>query len=235
LAPVPRTKEVVPLAQSFSTPEELAAAKGSFAFSWEASQWASAYELQVSSNKSFARPQEYKTDATEKEVAVAAPGSYAWRVRSVDAASGPLSLWSEARVAKYSKELKAPEPRAIAAIEPTPMPTPKPTPMPTPVEEILAPPAALEPRPSTSVVALRGSSSFVSFKWTPVGGATSYRLEISTDRAFASTSRAVDVSKTSFFVHSLPAGNYFWRVRATVKQKPTLWSEPTQLNVTATK
>jgi hypothetical protein len=75
-----------------------------------------------------------------------------------------------------------------------------------------APAELLAPRPEQVV---RASSFDLMFRWTPVVGAQSYRLEIARDEGFFDLAEErLTGAKTSVRITGLEPGTYFWRVTA---------------------
>ena len=71
------------------------------------------------------------------------------------------------------------------------------------------------------------------FAWSPVQGATAYRVEVSTDPVMVNVIQRATTDKTSFTVGEVPAGGRYWvRVRAVVGDGIVGgWSKPRALRV----
>lgn len=66
------------------------------------------------------------------------------------------------------------------------------------------------------------------FKWNPVSGATSYRLEVATDLHYSTKYIAVDIVGTSYTPPAeitIPIGKYCWNVRAKNNYGNSVWSD----------
>lgn len=77
------------------------------------------------------------------------------------------------------------------------------------------PAQAAIPTPRPSLPAADEIVQQPEFQWTPVGQATSYRLQLALDHRFAAIWRTVTTTANRYVpTDALPAGSYWWRVRA---------------------
>lgn len=91
-------------------------------------------------------------------------------------------------------------------------------------------PVALTPRPGEVVLAPPGSTT--GFGWTPLGGVTKYRLEISAQEDFTELAAVFQVAGTGARVAlTLEEAQWFWRVRADDDSESTAPSTPLRFRV----
>ena len=91
------------------------------------------------------------------------------------------------------------------------------------------PPLLVSP-PSTKIVHIEDTIEEIVLDWQPVIGASAYQLEISPDDQFNAPIGGTRVVRATTFAPNptLPAGAYFWRVRAlstSAVPEPGVWSE----------
>ncbi len=79
-------------------------------------------------------------------------------------------------------------------------------------QRVAGPPLLLTPGDKALVVAAEGEKPEMSFSWTPVPTARSYRLRISTSPIFNSLSYDKRISSSSLRVSNLAEGVYYWAV-----------------------
>jgi hypothetical protein len=79
-------------------------------------------------------------------------------------------------------------------------------------QRVSGPPLLLMPPDKMPVLAAEGEKPVVTFSWTNVPTAASYRLLISTSPIFATLAYNKRVSSVSVPVSSLPEGTYYWAV-----------------------
>lgn len=80
--------------------------------------------------------------------------------------------------------------------------------------KVIAPPTLLRPRNLEPIISADPEREVVRFQWSPVAQARSYRLRVSPSPLF--TQLVIDrrVSSARFNARGLPAGDYYWTVRA---------------------
>jgi hypothetical protein len=86
---------------------------------------------------------------------------------------------------------------------------------------VLAPPALVAPLNLAPVIAENPRAAQIRFEWSPVDGAISYTLRISSTTMFTKLLKDVKVSGTSAEVSGLDSGDYFWNVSASDAKKQT--------------
>jgi hypothetical protein len=95
-------------------------------------------------------------------------------------------------------------------------------------------PATTPPGTTPPLALVRsGQKAQLGFAWTPVQGATAYRVEVSTDAVMVNVVKRETTTQTTFSVGEVPAGGRFWvRVRAIVGDGIVGgWSKPRPLRV----
>jgi FecR protein len=79
---------------------------------------------------------------------------------------------------------------------------------------ILLAPEPISPPTASSLRFLGGDPVSVTFRWTPVDGASSYQLELAENSRFDRVARRLNVHDTETKIDQLGAGIYWWRVRS---------------------
>ncbi|MBI1955307.1 MAG: FecR domain-containing protein [Acidobacteria bacterium] len=103
---------------------------------------------------------------------------------------------------------------------------------PTVKKKIVAPPILLTPPNMAPVVIRDAKTTEVEFTWTPVPGADSYRLRVSSSPILATTHYDRRVQTTSVRLPSFAEGNYYWAVTSIdARRNESQPSEPNQFSV----
>lgn len=182
---------------------------------WSVVEGATNYHLAVANNPWFG-PKVVDTDVVGTSFTLAfdlvAGGTYYWRVNASNGAGagGTSATW-----------------RFIVAGSPGPEATPTPTPLPT------ATPGAALSAPVLRSPGAAGSTPIIGtlkpeYRWNPVDGATSYRIQLSRNASFTSLVTNTTTAGTSYSVpwSNLSTGTqYWWRVMAMNSAGASDWSQ----------
>jgi len=94
-------------------------------------------------------------------------------------------------------------------------------------QRVMGPPLLLIPANNAPVISSDGARTEVTFNWTPVPQARSYRLRISNSPIFATIAYDKRVSSSTVKVPGLPLGTYYWAVSSLdEKNQESQTSEP---------
>jgi hypothetical protein len=230
LIPPPNMQRLKPVVETFKSDHDLKTAAHGFNLQWKPQSFAEAYELQWGADAQFTKSKTFKVKETSRLLKVTKPDSYAARVRALDADGTPISAYSSVETASYRKTLFVPpvvqkpvvkaEPRIPASVQGGNLISSLPLPQ------------LREPASASALVSLEDAPTFVTFKWKPLKGATSYTIQISSDADFTKVVKEQKVDSTSYlFQKGLPEGKVFWRVRANTKGGFSNWSDPNDINV----
>lgn len=103
---------------------------------------------------------------------------------------------------------------------------------PTVKRKIVAPPILLTPPNMAPVVIRDAKTAEVEFTWTPVAGADSYRLRVSSSPILATTLYDRRVQTTSVRLPSFAEGNYYWAVTSIdSRHNESQQGEPNQFSI----
>ena len=85
-------------------------------------------------------------------------------------------------------------------------------------EKVMAPPDLLEPNNIKPIVGREGATR-IEFSWTPVLGATAYRIRISNSSVFSKVLRDVVTQVSKYSTSGLEEGTYYWAVASIDAQR----------------
>jgi hypothetical protein len=231
MIPPPEMKKLKTEKATFKSPKELAQGTHEFNLQWKPQRFASAYELQWGSDPQFSKSKTFKVRETSRLLKVTRPDSYAARVRALDENGQPISPYSNVEMATFKKELYIPPVVAKPVVKAEPR-SPASTRGLGGLVASLPLPHLREPASASALVSLEDAPTFVTFKWNPYRGATSYTIQISSDADFTKVVKEQQVKSNSYlFQKGLPEGKVFWRVRANTKAGFSNWSDPFDMNV----
>lgn len=190
-------------------------AQGQIELSWNQLLFASSYELQFSTTKTFIKPRSLMTTALKLSPSVKDDPSGYWRIRALNSNQKAISDFSEILEVKIPANDPAPS-LTLASQSPAPLST----------LQILGP-SLLEPRNKANIIALGDSKVFLNFKWMPVASFVKFEFEISEDPNFAKKMVSGFVKRPMYFMkaHELKPGTYFWRVRMLTTDATSDWSQ----------
>ncbi len=85
-------------------------------------------------------------------------------------------------------------------------------------QRVMGPPLLLIPANQAPVVAAEGAKTEVTFSWTPVPTAKTYRLRVSTSPIFSTLAHDRRVPSSTVKVSGLPEATYYWAVSSVDEQ-----------------
>lgn len=173
---------------------------------WNATVFTKSYHVQFSSRPNFEDAIEFFTSSDTKKIQISKPGSYFWRVRSLDEKKKPLSNWGTYKVS-FARIYKDP---ALS-------------------DNLLA----LYPKQQDSLVIVGQGDAELLFKWNNPFPDSNYKIEISYEPNFKNIAHTA-ITKTNSFIlkNRLISGTVYWRVRAERGGETSPWTAANRFYVT---